>query len=222
MSVRKRIWTSAKGEQKEAWVVDYAGFEAEGIDCVGVMQGRHERTDREAPVQVCSIQTVARRKRPDADLVIIDEAHELHQEVFRWMADCPEVPFVGMSATPWARGLGRYYDDLIVAATTADLIRDGYLAPFVVFAPSQPDLAGVKTVAGDYHEAELAERVDTAKLVGDFIETWQARGANRPTLCYGVTRAHAEHVQQRFLESGISAAYIDCFVRLARLGTHLR
>ena len=24
MSIRKRSWTTAKGEQKEAWVVDYA------------------------------------------------------------------------------------------------------------------------------------------------------------------------------------------------------
>ena len=30
-----------------------AAFEAEGIHCVGVMQGIHPRTDREQPVQVC-------------------------------------------------------------------------------------------------------------------------------------------------------------------------
>jgi superfamily II DNA or RNA helicase len=119
-----------------------AAFEAEGIDCIGVMQGIHERTDRWQPVQVCSIQTIARRKRPDVDLVIVDEAHQLHREVFKWMKDCPKLLFIGLSATPWARGLGKYYDDLIVAATTADLIRDGYLSDFVTFAPSEPDLAG--------------------------------------------------------------------------------
>ena len=36
-----------------------------------------------------SIQTIARRRRPDVDLVIVDEAHQLHREVFRWMKDCP-------------------------------------------------------------------------------------------------------------------------------------
>jgi DNA repair protein RadD len=188
-----------------------AAFEAEGIHCVGVIQGIHERTDRDQPVQVCSIQTIARRKRPDVDLVIIDEAHGLHKEVFRWMKDCPGIPFIGLSATPWARGLGRFYDDLIVAATTADLIREGYLSPFVAFAPSEPDLAGVRTVAGDFHETQLAEVVDQPKLVGDVIETWLKRGENRPTLCYGVNRAHAEHLQQRFVEVGVAAEYIDCF-----------
>jgi DNA repair protein RadD len=92
-----------------------AAFEAEGIHCVGVMQGAHERTDRDQPVQVCSVQTLARRKRPEVDLVLVDEAHQQHREVFRWMKDCASIPFIGLSATPWARGLGKYYDGLISA-----------------------------------------------------------------------------------------------------------
>ena len=152
-----------------------AAFEAEGIHCIGVMQGIHERTDREQPVQVCSVQTVARRKRPDVDLVIVDEAHQMHKEIFRWMKDSPSIPFIGLSATPWARGLGKYYDDLIIAATTADLIRDGYLSPFVAFAPSEPDLANVRTVAGDFHEGELAEAMDMPVVTGDIVETWLKR-----------------------------------------------
>jgi DNA repair protein RadD len=153
-----------------------AAFEAEGIRWLGVMQGIHERTDRDQPVQVCSVQTVARRKRPDVDLVIVDEAHQIHREIFRWMKDCPGIPFIGLSATPWARGLGKHYDDLIIAATTADLIRDGYLSPFVAFAPSEPDLANVRTVAGDYHEGELADAMDKPVVTGDIVGTWRKRG----------------------------------------------
>jgi DNA repair protein RadD len=188
-----------------------AAFEAEGIAAIGVMQGIHPRTDREQPVQVCSVQTLARRKRPDVDVVLVDEAHELHREIFRWMADCPAVPIIGLSATPWSRGLGKYYDDLIIAATTKDLIDQEYLSRFKVFAPSEPDLAGVGTVAGDFNEAQLAEAIDKPALVGDVIETWFVRGENRQTFCYGVNRAHAEHLQQRFLEAGVAAEYIDCF-----------
>lgn len=189
-----------------------AAFEAEGIHCVGVMQGSHPRTDPGAAVQIVSVQTLPRRKRPEADIVLVDEAHELHREIFRWMDDRPDLPFVGLSATPWSRGLGKHYDDLIVASTTNDLIAQGYLSPFVVFAPSEPDLASVRTIAGDFHEGELADAVDKPKLVGDVVETWLSRGENRPTLCYGVNRGHAEHLQQRFLEAGVAAAYIDAFV----------
>jgi DNA repair protein RadD len=189
-----------------------AAFEAEGIHAVGVIQGVHPRTDRDQPVQVCSVQTLARRRRLEVDLIIVDEGHELHKEIFRWMADSPDIPFIGLSATPWSRGLGKHYDDLVVAARTTELIDAGFLAPFKAFAPSEPDLAGVRTVAGDFHEGQLAEAVDKPALVGDVIETWLARGENRPTLCYGVNRAHAEHLQQRFIEVGVAAAYIDCFV----------
>jgi superfamily II DNA or RNA helicase len=192
-------------------------FEAEGIECVGVMQGIHPRTDRDQPVQVCSVQTIARRKRPEVDLVLVDEAHELHKEIFRWMKDCPDVPFIGLSATPWSRGLGKYYDDLIIAATSRDLIEQTYLSPFKVFAPSEPDLTAVRTIAGEFHEGELADACDKPALVGDVIETWRARAGNRPTLAYAVNRAHAEHLQQRFIEAGIAAAYVDCFtIRMDR------
>jgi DNA repair protein RadD len=194
-----------------------AALEEEGIDCVGVIQGIHPRTDNEQPVQVCSVQTLARRKRPEVDLVIIDEAHEMHKEIFRWMADCPDIVFIGLSATPWSRSLGKYYDDLIIAATTKGLIEQGYLSRFTVFAPLQPDLSDVGTVAGDFHEGQLADAVDKPTIVGDVIETWLGRAKGLPTLCYGVNRAHAEHLHQRFLEVGIGSAYIDCFTeRLER------
>ena len=189
-----------------------SALEAEGIDCIGVMQADHERTDRSQPVQVCSVQTLARRQKPDAALVIIDEAHLAYKAVHSWMADpaWARVPFIGLSATPWTRGLGRHYDDLIIAATTRELIEQKYLSPFQVFAPSAPDLSGVRTVAGDFHEGELAEACNKDSLVGDVIETWRARGENRPTLVYAVDRAHAKHLQERFLEAGIAAAYVDC------------
>jgi DNA repair protein RadD len=186
-----------------------AAFEAEGIRSIGVMQGIHDRTDRDQPVQVCSVQTLARRKRPEVDLVIVDEAHQLHREIFRWMRECPETPFLGLSATPWSRGLGKYYDDLITAATTADLIRDGFLSRFKTFTPSEPDLAGVKTVAGDFHEGELAEAMDRAVVTGDIVETWLKRGEGRSTFCFCVNRRHAQHVAERFLEAGAAAEYMD-------------
>jgi DNA repair protein RadD len=188
-----------------------AGFEAEGIDYIGVMQGSHPRTDLDQPVQICSVQTLARRRTPGAAIVIIDEAHQMHKSMLKWMTD-PEwgrVPLVGLSATPWARGLGKYYDDLIIAATTAELIGAGYLSKFAVHAPTAPDLSGVKVDKGDYHDGQLAEAMDQPKLVGDVVEHYLKLGENRPTIVYGVNRAHAEHLQQRFVETGIACEYLD-------------
>jgi DNA repair protein RadD len=185
-------------------------FGLEGIHAIGVMQGIHERTDREQPIQVCSVQTLARRKRPDFDLIVIDEAHELHKEIFRWMADCPDVPFIGLSATPWSRGLGKYYDALIVAATTRELIGAGFLSDFVAFAPSDPDLSSVSTRAGEFAQDELGDAMDKPRITGDIVSTWVKRGENRPTIAFCVNRRHAQHVCERFLEAGTAAEYADC------------
>jgi DNA repair protein RadD len=186
-----------------------AAFEAEGIHCIGVMQGIHERTDRDQPVQVCSVQTIARRKRPEVDLVLVDEAHQLHREIFRWMNDCPGIPFIGLSATPWSRGLGKYYDDLIIAATPRELIDAGYLSDFTAFAPSEPDLSSVSTVAGDFKQDELGDAMDKAQITGDIVATWLKRGENRPTIAFCVNRRHAQHIAERFEEAGVAVEYLD-------------
>ena len=187
-----------------------AAFAAEGITAVGVMQSYHPLTDHEQPVQVCSAQTLARRKLPDVDLVIVDEAHEHHKSIFRWMADCPEVPFIGLSATPWSRGLGKFYDSLIVAVTTRELIDAGFLSDFVAYAPSDPDLSAVSTRAGEFQQDELADAMDKASITGDLIAEWLKRGENRPTIAFCVNRRHAQHVCERFVEAGVAAEYADC------------
>jgi superfamily II DNA or RNA helicase len=120
-------------------------------------------------------------------------------------------PFIGLSATPWTPGLGRYFDDLIIAATTQTLISEGYLAPFRVFAPSHPDLTGVRTVAGDYHEGDLSGTMNNNLLVADIVDTWKQRGENRPTFCFAVDRAHAKNLQKKFTEAGVPTGYIDAY-----------
>lgn len=186
-------------------------FWAEGIRDVGVIQGAHEMTSLSRPVQVASVQTLMRRRVPEADVVVIDEGHKWFQFYAKWMGlnEWQDVPFIGLSATPWTRGLGKHFDDLIIAATTAELIESGFLSPFRVFAPSHPDLAGVRTMAGDYHEGDLSEAVNKPTLTADVVETWRRLGENRPTLCFAVDRAHARNLSERFGEAGIGTAYID-------------
>jgi superfamily II DNA or RNA helicase len=150
-------------------------FECEGITAIGVMQAAHLRTDGRQPVQICSAQTLARRRRPEVDLVIVDEAHELHKSVLTWIAECPDVPFIGLSAIPWQRGLGKHYDDLLIPTTTRELIDAGYLSDFVAYAPSDPDLLGVSTKRGDYDQDELAGVMDTVEITADIVKTWLER-----------------------------------------------
>ncbi len=41
--------------------------------------------------------------------------------------------------------------------------------------------------------------------------TWLERGANRPTLLFGVNQAHAQSVTEVFERPGVASAYVDCF-----------
>lgn len=146
---------------------------------------------------------------PKADLIIVDEAHRMYRAVAEWMAACPAVPFIGLSATPWSGGMGKLYDDLIIVSTTRELIAKGYLADFRVFAPSHPDLSNVKIVAGDYHEGQLSEVMNQENLVGDVVQTWMKLGEDRPTVCFAVDCAHAQALQDQFASAGIPCGYQD-------------
>lgn len=188
---------------------------------MGVIQGNHAWRRPHAPVQIAMVQTLARRDYPDVAAVIIDEAHELHTAHKAWMADSrayheanpgklPKPFFIGLSATPWAKGLGKHFDDLLAPVSLADLIEAQSLSKFRVFAPSHPDLTGIKTVAGDYHEGQLGERMSNAVLVANIVETWLASGENRPTLVFAVNRAHARALADQFEAAGVATAYVDC------------
>ncbi len=182
-----------------------------GLREIGVIQADHPMTDWSRPIQVASVQTLQRRGMPDADLAIIDEAHVRNQWLEQQITagEWASRPVIGLSATPWAKGLGLVYDDLIAPISMRDLIEQGRLLDFRVYAPSHPDLAGVATTGGDYNGAQLGDRMGDSGLIADIVSTWVKLGENRLTLCYCVDRAHAKKVQQRFLDAGIPAEYID-------------
>ncbi len=188
-------------------------FEAEGIDAIGVMQANHIRTNRAMPVQICSVQTLGRRQRPDVDLVIVDECHNQYTQVTDWMEQDERRVFVGLSATPWARGMGDRWSDLIVPVSMQELIDDQFLSPFKVFAPSTPDLSGVKVAkTGDYETAPLSEVMSNRTLIADVVASWKQFADGLPTLVFAVDRAHARTLQQQFADAGVRMGYCDADV----------
>jgi superfamily II DNA or RNA helicase len=193
-------------------------FRQNGIFEIGVVQGQHEMTDYDQPVQVCSVQTLARRTIPGSDLVIIDECHAQFKLYDDWMnrPEWAKVPFIGLTATPWAKGMGAKgrWDDLIIGSTLQELIDLGHLSDFRVFAPAHPDLDGIKTVAGDYDLKGLGHAMDKSPLVADIVTTWLEQAQNRSTICFAVNRVHAKHIQTQFVSAGVAAEYMDAYTDL--------
>ena len=116
-------------------------FYHKGIYDVGVIQADHDELIGHEPVQICSVQTLMKLQTlPRGDLVLIDECHRLFSFYSRWMCDIEwqGVPFIGLSATPWSRGLGKLYNHLIIAALAGPDRPGACWTGFRVFAPSHP------------------------------------------------------------------------------------
>lgn len=184
-----------------------------GIEGVGVMRGDDGRADPDAPVQVASIQTLARRDRPAADVIILDEAHRSISDSYVkniWQA-YPDATIVGLTATPCrgdGRPLGEWYEALVVGAKYSELIAANYISEPIVYAPrSPPDLSHVRKVAGDWNEGELEEEM--AKIVGDIVPTWQAHASGRRTIVFASGILHSLDIVRRFVEAGVAAEHLD-------------
>jgi len=202
-------------------------FWGEGIRDIGVIQADHHMTNYACPMQVASIQTIrARGFYPEAAVAIIDEVHQLHAAHIKWIGrvgnpdkgeptivDAAEgwetVPVIGLSATPWTKGLGRYFQSLQVMSTTQELIDQGYLSPFKVFAADHPDLSGVKDVAGDYHQEQLSQVMQDQPLIANIVKTWKEKWGQDKTLLFAVDCEHAQNLQARFQQAGIACGYQD-------------
>jgi DNA repair protein RadD len=171
-------------------------------------------------VQVAAIQTLHRRaigsenmELPPADLLVIDEAHHCPATTYQKIIDAyPDAILLGLTATPCrgdGRGLGGIFERMIECPQVAELIAGGYLVKTRTYAPVNPDLKGVRTVAGDYNEGQLADRMDRPKLVGDIVTHWHKFGERRKTVAFAVNVAHSVHLRDEFIKSGVRAEHID-------------
>jgi superfamily II DNA or RNA helicase len=187
---------------------------------VGVMQADHWRTDYSKPVQICSIQTLAARakagKRPfEFDLAIVDECHTVPKYLVELMERYNAVVFIGLSATPMSRGLGKYYDDLIVPITPRDLLAQNYLCPADYYAGRKIATDGVRsrtlpTGGRDFDERDLAAAVEKDdKLNGDIIKNWLLHAKGRQTVAFSPSIRHSKQLVEDFRAAGVGAEHID-------------
>jgi DNA repair protein RadD len=185
-----------------------------GIIQAGLVADPHQH------VQVASIQTLWSRgmrrntmSMPAANLLIIDECHHCPAETYRKIiAEYPNAILLGLTATPCrgdGRGLGGIFETIVECPQVAELIEQHYLVRTRVFAPVNPNLRGVETRHGDYVEAQLAERMDRADLVGDIVSHWHKHGERRKTVCFAVNVAHSLHIRDEFIKSGVRAEHVD-------------
>jgi len=196
-----------------------------GIDH-GIIQGQN--TDGvHKPCVVCSIQTLARRGLPPCDVIIIDECHGVpgSKDYRSLIFSNGNQIIVGLTATPFAKGMAKPYPELggeplfeamVVSATIRELIDAKHLVDCDIYAPSDPDLTGVKTKRNefgeeDYVDADLGKAMDKPALIGDIISHWKRIGNDRATVVFASSIAHSKHIAEQFNAAGVVAEHIDCY-----------
>lgn len=175
-----------------------------GLSAHGVIQADHWRTDYSKPFQIASAQTLARRQWPDADVIIVDEAHTKHESWVSHIAGC-RAAVIGLSATPFSAGLGKIFTSLVNATTMNDLTKTGVLVPMRVYSCTRPDMTGAKLKSSGEWADEAAEERGM-EIIGDVVAEWAKYGEDRKTIVFGATIAHCEELCRQFVNTGVMAA----------------
>ena len=172
----------------------------------GVMQAGHWRYRPYEPLQVCSAQTLEKRGSfPGLNLLIVDEAHQTREQTIEFIKNNPEIRVVGLTATPFTKGLGKVYDNVVSTVTTKQLVDDKVLVPLRIFIAKEIDMTGAKKVAGEWSQAEASER--GMKITGDVVAEWVAKTHqifDRPvkTIVFASGVDHGTHLARKFQNEG--------------------
>lgn len=169
----------------------------------GVVQSQHPRFRMYERVQVCSVQTLAKRGWPESQVDVFDEAHVLHACHKHRMASNSIV--IGLTATPFTRGLGKYFDAVINVTTTRTLINEGWLSKYRIFSCAEPDMTGARVKSGgEWNDTDASDRA--VKIVGDVVGEYTTHGSGRKFICSAVDTRHVEELARQFLDAGINVA----------------
>lgn len=182
----------------------------------GVFQAQHWKWDPAERLQVCSAQTLERRdKFPEVDLLIVDECHVSRRQTIEFIQNHPDIKVVGLTATPFTKGLGAIYTNVVCGSTTQWLVDNRWLCPLKVFIAKQIDMTGAKKVAGEWSANEVEAR--GIVLTGDIVQEWVRKthdifGKPEKTIVFCAGVAHGADLVEQFARAGynfVSISYRD-------------
>lgn len=185
-----------------------------GVDH-GCRQAKHWNHKPKHPVQVCSIDTVHRRKDyPEANLVVIDEAHMACSPSYLSVLEhYQDTYLLGVTATPhMKRGLRHIANEVVYPISINELIDQGYLVKPRYFAPSSVDLSGVETDyrTGDFNAKQLADAMDSQiAIYGDVVSSYTKFLNGLPAIGFAVNKEHSRELCDRFNKAGYNAVHVE-------------
>jgi len=193
-------------------------FNAYGVEAGMIMSGEPQRLY--ARTQVCSFDTLHARaiqrdkiELPDADLVVVDEAHlSMSPAKLQILNHYKNKIVIGLTATPCrsdGTGLGKFYNALVNEVSVRELIDEGYLVEPEYWAPAKWDMSAVRQTKSDYVLSSLGKAVNKPELIGGIYDNWKRIAADKRTVIFCVNRNHSRHVRDQFLHHGVAAEHVD-------------
>lgn len=176
-----------------------------GLTDHAIIQAQHPRRDPSRPFQIASVQTLAKRGYwPDTDLIFIDESHCQYRT---WVdfAKKTDKPVIGLSGTPFSKGLGKIFTNLVNVTSMHELTQAGILVPMKVFSCTQMDMKGAEKDKGGEWTERAAEQRGKA-IIGDVVSEWLKLSSDRKTIVFGATIKHCEEMCAKFMDAGVMAA----------------
>lgn len=187
---RRVLWLAHRSELVEQ---AYDRLESFGLS-VGVIAASPTRpVNPFHPVQVAMIQTlVARSQRPEADVIIWDEAHHAPSDEWSVLArDYAKARLIGFTATPErsdGRGLGNVYDRIVVVAHVDELVEQQHLVPASIHRPRNRLRSG-----------QIAQRP---------VDAYSKHAAGRRAIVFSPSVLAANAHAEEFIAAGIAAEVV--------------
>ena len=193
-----------------------ATFDEYGINH-GIVQGINDRWLPNENVQVCSIQTLARRYLPrDPSLIVVDECHAQYKSTLDYIERNPQAIVIGLTATPFTPGMGKFWNHVVNVIPTRKLIDDGFLIQPKIYVAKSPDEEDLnKNSFGEFSDESAASA--GIRIVGDVVKEWVSKtyehfGGPAKTIVFSPTVEHGREICAAFNAAGYNfqqISYLD-------------
>lgn len=162
-------------------------------------------------------QRLARLRREDFFLVVVDEAHHAVADSYLRIFDHfglrdPDTPrmLVGFTATPYRSdrgGLGEVFEDIVFRRDLRSMIRERHLCRIRGWRIiTDVDLDEVRVRHGDFVESQLAAAVNVDLRNEAVVKAYQDFAPGRRAVIFCADVAHAKAMAAAFHDAGVVAA----------------
>ena len=194
------------------WGSDEAVLIAKNIGVV-----KADMFDIEKPIVIASVQTLHKRldRIPSNhfDVVVADEAHLFGAITFQKALNHFSCKLrLGLTATPFRMDnmlLADIFDEIVYEYPISKAITDGFLCkPNAIQIRTSADLDGVHTMAGEFNQKELVEKVNTLERNNLIVNKYIEYAIGRPFIAFAVDVEHAIDLKEAFEQKGVKCDYV--------------